>query len=106
MKRPVRYKCGCVRWITEVFMPNPLCEEHGEGIVANGEIIKDIKKDMSKTRQLEDKEIVSAGDLMQFRVKDRLIQTEAKLICGKVTVKEMKRLLYDEVDIEFYRVIS
>ena len=56
--------------------------------------------------RLNNHEMISAGDVMQFRVKDKLAQTELKLICGKATVGELKKCLYDEKDIEVFRPTS
>ena len=63
-------------------------------------------KENSGMIRLNNNEMISAGDVMQFRVGGRLAQTELKLICGKATVGELKKCLYDEKEIEVFRPTS
>ena len=98
MKREFRYKCGCVMFFREGQIPPDRCDAHGEPI-------EERKKEKAselfpvQLNELIDNEIISAGDTIQFRNKDKLVQTEATLVIGKMTVNEFKKYSREPVQV-------
>jgi hypothetical protein len=98
MKRKVRYRCGCVMFFNENQIPSDRCETHGEPIEEH-KIEKAPEVSPVQLNELIDNEVISAGDMIQFRNKDKLVQTEATLIIGKMTVNEFKKYSGEPVQV-------
>ena len=101
-KKRVRYECGCEYWYEPKTIPDSICSVHNKPIHTENIVIPDIS--LSPDKALNDHEIIKKGDIFEFNLNHKVCRSEFTQVYDKMTVGQFKRCLYDEQDIQVYRL--